>query len=145
MCYMTVSVFEFRPRAWFCRKSPVCPLLKCLVPHCVSRVHELISFGWTCTRTLSYSRSGCFSCMDSAFRPRPGLVWVKASWNMNNGNVGSSALIDLTWKSMPVELHYLLMWIQIYKPSKENHAATIYVTHKKPLQILHENTDEPQE
>lgn len=79
----------------------------------------------------------CFSCMDLAFRPRPGLVWTKASWNMNNGDVGSLVLIDLTCKSMPTEPPDLLIWMQIHKPTKENHAAMVYVTHQKSLQILH--------
>lgn len=136
MCYMTILVFEFRSRACFWRKSSGCPRLKCLVPHCVSRVHELNFFLMNLHQKF-VSHFRCFSCMDSVFGPRPGLVWVKASCNMNNGDVESSALTVLTCKSMPIELHYLLTRMQIYKPSKENHAAMVYVTHQKNLQILH--------
>lgn len=127
---MVILVFEFRSRACFSENLLAGSCWNTLFHILFLEYMNWISFWWTWTRRLSHT-SVCFSCMDLAFILRPGLVWVKASWNMNNGDVGSSALTDWTCKSMPTELPYLLIWMQIYKPSKENHAAMVYVTYQK--------------
>lgn len=131
------------PEHGFEANLPVVPSWSALV-HIVEWCQEYmnpVSFRWTCTRTLPYTSGTPTVNGHSVHGAIRGLVWVKAPWNVDNGDIGFSALIDLACKSTPIELHYLLIWTQIYKPSKEKQTATLYIIYQKRLQTLNWSTD----
>lgn len=130
MCYISTLTFEFRCKEiWkrFEENLSVVPSWNAFI-HIVERSQEYvnsISFRWTCTRRFSYTSATPAASGHSVHGARPGPVWVKAPWNMNNGDVGSLEVIDMPCKSIPIELQYLLIWIHIYMPPKENQVTMV--------------------
>lgn len=55
---------------------------------------------------------------------------------MSSKDAGSSALPHLSCKSTPIEIHYLLIQIQIYKPSERKTKLPWCSTYPKKSQIL---------